>query len=127
MSLKKDVYKDINLLWSVVGSFDDNIISLRKDVGLLQEQVVQLMRDQHQNDINVCGWKHQITDLKQEVCGLKTGHKFEYKGDVGPQHMFICKLCSYLVLKIENQLTPIERKALQTLGILNEPKKCSDR
>lgn len=125
-AMSKHVLQIHDLQKDVRGLQQGSLTSLN-EIGSLQERVIQLMRDQNKDVIEINKLKNQITDLKQEICGLKTGHEFEYKGDIGPQHMFTCKLCGYLVLKVENELTPTERKALQTLGILNEPKKDSDK
>jgi hypothetical protein len=154
MGLRKNVQTNLDLLWDTITDFGSQISSLQKHgvkfendvLGAMNkhasqiydlqtwwnnrsEHLVHLDQEWNKNIIKTNELKTQITKLKQDVCGLKTKHEFEYTGDLAFNHMFVCKLCGYLVLKTDNELTPVERKSLQTLGILqNEPaKKRSDQ
>lgn len=74
----------------------------------------------------------EINTIKRQLeCASKTGHEFEYadhdvaetwEGEYFDRYFFRCK-CGVKIAKRENELTPTERKALISLGIITENKK----
>ena len=96
--------------------------------GEMESELQSIFQTQDKLATTIRELKTQITNLKQEICGLKTGHKFIFQEHGECVFAFQCKLCGKCDVKWENELTPVERKALRTLGILNgQTKKRSDK
>ena len=63
-SFRNDTESSLKALWNIIYRHNHTNLELPK----IKSEIREL--------------KTQVTNLEQEICGLKTGHKFEYKGDL---------------------------------------------